>query len=263
MDELKDKVIAITGSSRGIGFATALKVAKAGAKVIIMGKSDTPHPKLDGTIYTAAKAVEAEGGQALPIKIDIRDEDNIQDAFQTIEKHFGHLDALINNASAINTLPIEQLTSKQYDLMHQINGRGSFLCSKYAIPLLKQGTDPHIINHSPPLSHIDQYFGHMGSGYVGAKSLMSIWTKTLAIELRPHGITVNSIWPATAIATAAIKNLMPALLKGSRKPEIVADAMYEMLINTDRSITGQFFIDEEILTQTGVKDFSNYATHYE
>lgn len=260
MSDLKNKVIAITGSSRGIGLATALRAAKDGATLIIMGKSDQPHPKLEGTIYTAAKAVEAAGGQALPIKIDIRDEDNIIDAFNTIEKNFGKLDVLINNASAINTLNIEQLTSKQYDLMHQINGRGSFLCAKYAIPLLKQAKHPHILNDSPPLALIDQYFGNMGSGYVGAKILMSIWTKTLSKELKPYGIAVNSIWPTTAISTAAIKNLMPGLLKGSRKPEIVADATYHIITQNDEFKTGHFFIDESVLSEHGVDDFSIYTT---
>ncbi|MEE2769687.1 MAG: SDR family oxidoreductase [Pseudomonadota bacterium] len=262
MGHLKDKVIAITGSSRGIGLATALRAAKDQATIIIMGKSDQPHPKLDGTIYTAAKAVEAAGGQALPIKIDIRDESNIIDAFQKIESEFGKLDVLINNASAINTLTIEQLSSKQYDLMHQINGRGSFLCAKYAVPLLKKAQHPHILNDSPPLELIDQYFGNMGSGYVGAKILMSIWTKTLSIELKPYNIAVNSIWPSTAIATAAIKNLMPGLLKGSRKPEIVADATYHIITQNDHFRTGQFFIDEKVLLEQGIEDLSMYTTEY-
>lgn len=262
MSYLKDKIIAITGSSRGIGLATALRAAKDGATIIIMGKSDQPHPKLEGTIYTAAKAVESVGGQALPIKIDIRDEANIIEAFDSIGKHFGKLDALINNASAINTLNIEQLTSKQYDLMHQINGRGSFLCAKYAIPLLKKAEHPHILNDSPPLELIDQYFGNMGSGYVGAKILMSIWTKTLSKELKPYGIAVNSIWPSTAIATAAIKNLMPGLLKGSRKPEIVADATYQIITQNDIFKTGQFYIDEAVLSAAGIDDLSIYSTEF-
>lgn len=262
MSNLKNKVIAITGSSRGIGLATALRAAKDQATIIIMGKSDQPHPKLDGTIYTAAEAVEAAGGKALPIKIDIRDESNIIDAFTTIEKKFGKLDVLINNASAINTLNIEKLTSKQYDLMHQINGRGSFLCAKYAIPLLKKAEYPHILNDSPPLELIDEYFGNMGSGYVGAKMLMSIWTKTLSKELKPHGIAVNSIWPSTAIATAAVKNLMPGLLKGSRKPEIVADATYHIITQNDEFKTGQFYIDETVLNENGIEDLSIYATTY-
>lgn len=260
MHDLKDKVIVITGSSRGIGLATALRVAKENAKVVIMGKSDVPHPKLEGTIYTAAEAVENAGGTALPIKIDIRDENNIKDAFSTIEKTFGKIDVLVNNASAINTLPIQDLTSKQYDLMHQINGRGSFLCAKYAIPALKKSNNPHILNDSPPLTLIDQYFGNMGSGYVGAKMLMSIWTKTLSKELQPLGIAVNSIWPATAIATAAIKNLMPALLKGSRKPEIVADATYCIITQDASAHTGNFFIDEEVLKTHGITDLSQYNT---
>lgn len=262
MSHLKDKVIAITGSSRGIGLATALRAAKDQANIIIMGKSDEPHPKLEGTIYTAAKAVEAAGGHALPIKIDIRDEANIIEAFSTIEKNFGRLDVLINNASAINTLNVEQLTSKQYDLMHQINGRGSFLCAKYAVPLLKQASHPHILNDSPPLELMDQYFGNMGSGYVGAKMLMSIWTKTMSKELKPYGIAVNSIWPSTAIATAAIKNLMPGLLKGSRKPEIVADATYHIITQNDVFRTGEFFIDEKVLSENGVDDLSVYATEF-
>ena len=262
MDHLKDKVIAITGSSRGIGLATALRAAKDQANIVIMGKSDEPHPKLEGTIYTAAKAVEAAGGQALPIKIDIRDEGNIIDAFKKIESEFGQLDVLINNASAINTLAIEQLSAKQYDLMHQINGRGSFLCAKYAVPLLKKAQYPHILNDSPPLELIDQYFGNMGSGYVGAKILMSIWTKTLSIELKPFNIAVNSIWPSTAIATAAIKNLMPGLLKGSRKPEIVADATYHVITQNEHFKTGQFFIDEKVLLAQGIEDLSMYTTKY-
>lgn len=262
MHTLKDKVIVITGSSRGIGLATALRVAKEGAKVVIIGKTDSPHAKLDGTIYTAAEAVNAAGGEALAIKMDLRYPEEIEAGFETIADHFGRIDALINNASAINLSPVENITCKQYDLMHSINGRGSFLCAQHAIPLLKKADNPHILNDSPPFELLNDYFAQMGSAYVGAKYLMSIWTQTMSLELKPYGIAVNSIWPTRPIATAAVKNILPHFLSGSRKPEIVAEATYHIITQDATAGTGQFYTDEGILQSVGINDLSIYETAY-
>lgn len=262
MHTLKDKVIVITGSSRGIGLATALRVAKEGAKVVIIGKSETPHAQLDGTIYTAADAVKKAGGDALAIKMDLRFPEEIEAGFKKIESHFGRIDTLINNASAINLASVEKVTCKQYDLMHSINGRGSFLCAQHALPLLKKAENPHILNDSPPFDLLQDYFAHMGSAYVGAKYLMSIWTKTMSLELKPYGIAVNSIWPTRPIATAAVKNILPHFLKGSRKPEIVAEATFHIITQDASTGTGQFYTDEGILKSVGINDLSIYETEY-
>ncbi len=258
MAYFKDKVVFITGASRGIGLCIAKRLAQDGANIVIAAKTDTPHPKLPGTIYTAAKEIEQLGGSALPIKVDIRNEDDIKTAFNQTIEHFGKLDILINNASAIFLSTIENTDQKHYDLMHQINGRGSFLCTKYAIPYLKKSDNPHILNASPPVDILTQPFAKLGSAYIAAKLLMTMWTITQAPELAPHGIAVNSIWPSGAIDTAAIRNLMPQFLASAHKPEMVADACYILLQKDSRKFSGHCLIVEELLKQHGITDLSPY-----
>ena len=261
-ESLKGKVAFITGASRGIGLATALRLAREGASIAIAAKTDQPHPNLPGTIHTAKEAIEAIGGKALALKVDIRDEEAIHTAVEQTAEHFGGIDILINNASAINLTSLENTSQKKYDLMHQINGRGSFLCAKHALKYLKKSKNPHILNASPPLDMVNTPFGEICAAYTASKILMTLWTLCLSKELRKDGIAVNSIWPTGAIDTAAIRNLMPGFLNDAKDPQIVADASYFILSQDASKVTGQCFIDEEVLKSHGVNDLSIYDIHH-
>ncbi|MFN2457737.1 MAG: SDR family oxidoreductase [Chitinophagaceae bacterium] len=252
----------ITGGSRGIGKAIALRLAKAGVNIAIAAKTTAVNPKLEGTIYTAAKEIEQFGVQVLPIQCDIRFEDQIQNAVSKTIETFGSLDVLINNASAINLTPTAQTQSKRYDLMHGINVRGTFLMCKECIPHLKKSPNPHILNLSPPLNMNSKWFAaHLA--YTISKYGMSMIVLGLAEELKEDGIAVNALWPKTTIATAAVQNLLGGdyLVQRSRKPEIVADAAFAIVTRPSSECTGNFFIDEDVLRKEGVNDFSHYTVN--
>ncbi len=261
---LKGKTIFMSGGSRGIGLAIALRAAKDGANIAIAAKTAEPHPKLPGTIYTAAKEIEDAGGQALPLLCDIRDEDNVQRAVNTAAEKFGGIDICINNASAISMTGTETTTMKRYDLMNQVNARGTFLLSKLCLPFLKQADNPHILNLSPPLDMSPKWFKNH-TAYSMAKYGMSMCTLGMSEEFKSTGIAVNSLWPLTAIDTAAVRNVLggEGLAKMSRLPDIMADAAHAILIKDAASFTGQFVIDEEILRSNGMTDFTIYAPGYE
>ncbi|MBN9350383.1 MAG: NAD(P)-dependent oxidoreductase [Chitinophagaceae bacterium] len=256
----KNKTAFITGATRGIGKAIALKLAKEGANIIIAAKTITPHPKLDGTIFTAAKEIEDAGGHAFPIQTDIRFEDQIQNAVEKGAAHFGGIDILINNASAISLTNVENTPSKKFDLMHDINVRGTFLVCKACIPFLKKGSNPHILTLSPPVNLNEKWVtSHVA--YSISKYSMTMIASGLAGELKPFLIASNTLWPRTTIGTAAVQNLLggDALVKKSRKPEIVADAAYFILMRPSKDCTGYTFIDEDVLKAEGFTDLSWYA----
>lgn len=255
------KKVLITGGSRGIGKAIALRLAAAGADIAIVGKTAEPHPKLEGTIYTAAEEIrQAGGGQVLPIQGDIRFEDSIEHIVKTTVDQFGGIDILINNASAISLTPTEQTEPKRWDLMHDINVRGTYFMSRACIPYLRKAENPHILNLSPPLNLNPEWFGRY-LAYTISKYGMSMIVLGLAHELREHRIGVNALWPKTTIATAAIQNVVggEALMQRSRKPEIVADAAFHILQRPSQECTGNFFIDEDELKKAGISDFEKYA----
>ncbi|PIZ04287.1 MAG: short chain dehydrogenase [Gammaproteobacteria bacterium CG_4_10_14_0_8_um_filter_38_16] len=258
MSTLKDKTIFITGSTRGIGLAIALRCAKDGANIVITGKTTEKHESLPGTIYTAAEEVEKAGGQALPLMLDVRDEKQIESAVAETVKKFGGIDILINNASAISLTNTEKTTLKRFDLMMGVNARATFACSRACIPYLMKSHNPHILTMSPPLHMVAKWFkDHLV--YTYSKYGMSVCTLGMSAEFKEAGIAVNSLWPKTTIATAAIKvNFPPELYAASRNPEIVANAAYWILTQNSRETTGQFFIDEAVLAQAGEKDFSRY-----
>ena len=256
---LRGKTLFITGASRGIGKAIALRAARDGANVAIAAKTAEPHPKLPGTIYTSAQEVEAAGGQALPLVCDIRSEDQIADAVKKTITAFGGIDILVNNASAIHLTGTVATPMKRYDLMHQINTRGTFLCSQKCLPHLLKSSNPHILNLSPPLSMQPRWFGpHVA--YTMAKFGMSMCVLGMAEELKGQGIAVNALWPRTVIATAAVQNLLggDTTIKRSRKPEIMADAAHVILTSPSRELTGRFLIDDDVLRSAGVTDLSAY-----
>jgi len=257
---LKDKVLFITGASRGIGLAIALRAARDGASIAIAAKTTVAHEKLPGTIFSAAAEIEAAGGQALALECDIRNEEQVKDAIAKCTEQFGKIDVLVNNASAISLTPTEQTEMKRYDLMHQVNARGTFMCSKYAIPHLAKESNPHILNLSPPLNMSGRWFAPH-CAYTMAKYGMSMCTLGMSAELKKKGIAVNSLWPETAVATAAVKNLLGGdqAIQACRTPDIVADAAYWILTQPAKECTGNFFIDSEVLTQSGVKDLEKYA----
>jgi citronellol/citronellal dehydrogenase len=260
MATLDGKTLLISGGSRGIGLAMAVRAARDGANVAIMAKTAEPHPRLPGTIFTAAEEIEKAGGKALPIVTDIRFEDQVQAAVDKTVETFGGIDILINNASAIHLSGTVETPMKRYDLMHSINTRGTFLCSQKAIPHLAKAANPHILNNSPPLNMEEKWFApHVA--YTMAKFGMSMCVLGMAGELRSKGIAVNAIWPKTTIATAAVKNLLggDAMVRGSRKPEVMADAAHAILCRPSKECTGNFFIDEEVLRAEGVTDFESYA----
>jgi citronellol/citronellal dehydrogenase len=258
---LKGKNVLITGGSRGIGKAIAARLAQEGANIAIAAKTVTANPKLEGTIYTAAEEIAKLGsGKMLPLQVDIRFEDQINQAVEKTVAMFGGIDILINNASAINLSTTEQTEPKRFDLMHDINIRGTFFMSKACIPYLKKSTNAHILNLSPPISLDQKWFGkHLA--YTISKYGMSMIVMGLAEELRSQHIAANALWPRTTIATAAVQNLLGGdyLVQRSRKPEIVADAAYYILQKKSDECTGHFFIDEEVLKAEGITDFSKYA----
>ena len=256
---LKGKTLFITGASRGIGLAIAKAAAKQGANIAIAAKSTKPHPKLEGTIYTAAEEIEALGGKALPLRVNIREEDHVKEAIEKTVETFGGIDIVINNASAISLTPILQTEMKRFDLMNQVNARGSFMVAKYAIPHLAKAENPHILSLSPPLDMNEKWFaGHVA--YSMAKFGMSMVVLGLAGELREAGIAVNALWPRTTIATAAIKNILGGekLMQASRTTDIIADAAVRIFAKNSREFTGQFIIDDSFLYEEGVRDFDQY-----
>ena len=256
---LAGKTLFITGASRGIGLAIALRAARDGANIAIAAKTATPHPKLQGTIYTAAEEIERAGGKALPLMVDIRDEALVQDALAKTAAHFGGIDIVVNNASAISLTPVAQTDMKRFDLMHQINARGTFVVSKLAIPYLAKAANPHILMMSPPLDMKEKWFAPH-TAYSMAKFGMSMVVLGLAGELRPQGIAVNALWPRTLIATAAVQNLLGGaqMMQRGRKPEIVADAAYAVFAKPSREFTGNFLIDDNFLAENGITDFERY-----
>jgi citronellol/citronellal dehydrogenase len=257
---LANKVLFITGGSRGIGLEIGKRAARDGAKVVLAAKTAEPHPKLPGTIFTAAEEIIEAGGEALPLILDVRDEENVLKAVEETVSHFGGIDICVNNASAISLTKTPDTDMKRYDLMHQINGRGTYLVSKYCIPHLKKSSNPHILNLAPPLDMKAKWFGpHLA--YTMAKFTMSMCVLGMAEELKADGIAVNGLWPRTAIATAAVKNVLGGeeLMNISRKPEIMADAAYEIFIKDSKEFTGNFCIDDLVLHESGVKDFTIYA----
>ena len=258
---LKDKVIFISGGSRGIGLAIAKKAALDGAKIIIAAKTAEPHPKLPGTIYTAAEEIVSAGGDALPLICDIRSEDNVRDTINKGVDHFGGIDICINNASAIQLTNVTDTEMKRYDLMHQINGRGTYMVSKFCLPHLKKADNPHILNLAPPLDMSAKWFANTVA-YTMAKYTMSMCVLGMAEEFKPDGIAVNALWPRTAIATAAVQNHLGGdeIMKLSRNVNIMADSAYSILTKDSKSFTGNFCIDDLVLYEDGVKDFSKYAS---
>jgi citronellol/citronellal dehydrogenase len=256
---LAGKTLFITGASRGIGLAIALRAARDGANIAIAAKTAQPHPKLSGTIYTAAAEIERAGGKALPLVVDVRDDAAVRQALEATAQTFGGVDIVVNNASAIQLTPVADTDMKRFDLMHQINARGSFLVSKYALPYLERAANPHILMISPPLDMKEKWFAPH-TAYSMAKFGMSLVVLGLAGELRDKGIAVNALWPRSIIATAAIKNLLGGeeRMRKARKPEIVADAAYEIFITASRALTGRFLIDDTFLAERGVRDFERY-----
>lgn len=261
--QLANKNVLITGGSRGIGKAIALRLAAEGANIAIAAKTVEPHPKLEGTIFTAAEEIDKAGpGKVLPLQSDIRFEESIQQTVAATVEAFGGIDILINNASAISLTPTEHTDAKKWDLMHGINVRGTFLVCKACIPHLKNAHNPHILNLSPPLNMDPRWFApHLA--YTMSKYGMSMVVYGLAEELKPYRIAANALWPKTTIATAAVENLLGGdfLIQRSRTPEIVADAAFHILCRPSFSCTGNFFIDEEVLSAEGVTDFTRYAVN--
>ena len=258
MTTLKNQTIFITGASRGIGRSIALRCARDGANIVIAAKTVEPHPKLPGTIYTVAEEVEQAGGHALPLPVDIRDEEAVVGAVKRAVETFGGIDILVNNASAISVTGTLATPMKRYDLMQDINTRGTYLCSQACLPNLLRAVKPHILTISPPLNLNPRWFGpHVA--YTISKYGMSMCTLGLAAELADKGVAVNSLWPRTTIATAAVEMFFPQALASSRTPEIMSDAAHLLLTGDSRSTTGQFFIDEAVLRTAGVTDFERYA----
>jgi citronellol/citronellal dehydrogenase len=258
-ETLKGKTLFITGASRGIGLAIGLRAARDGANIVIAAKTAEAHPKLEGTIYTAAEAITKAGGKALPLVVDVRDEESVKAAIAKTVETFGGLDIVVNNASAINLARTEAIDMKRYDLMNQINTRGTFMVSKYAIPHLAGSANPHILMLSPPLDMSEKWFApHLA--YSIAKYGMSLCVLGLAGELRGKGIAVNALWPRTTIATAAVNNLLggDVLMKASRTPEILADAAHMIFTTPSKELTGQFLIDDTFMHGRGITDFDQY-----
>jgi len=256
---LKGKTLFITGASRGIGLAIARRAARDGANIIVAAKTDDPNPKLPGTIHTAAAEIEAAGGKALALVVDVRDETSVRKALDDGAERFGGIDIVVNNASAIQLANSQAVEMKRFDLMHQINTRGTFMVSKFAAPYLFKAANPHILMLSPPLDMKEKWFAPH-TAYTMAKFGMSLVVLGLAGEFRKQGVAVNALWPRTTIATAAVKNLLggEALMRASRKPEILADAAHLIFGKDAKSFTGNFLIDDTFLAENGVTDFDPY-----
>ncbi|MCB0502281.1 MAG: NAD(P)-dependent oxidoreductase [Bacteroidetes bacterium] len=260
MGEFKGKTVFITGGSRGIGKAIGVRLAQEGANIVVAAKTAEEHPKLPGTIYSAAEEMEKAGGKALPVIMDIRSEEMVEAAVAIAVEEFGGIDILVNNASAINLSPTLQLSMKRYDLMHQVNTRGTFMTSQKCIPYLKNADNPHILNLSPPLNMEPRWFGTFPA-YSIAKYGMSMCVLGMAEEFKGDGIAVNALWPRTTIATAAVQNLLGGdqIISQSRTPEIMGDAAYYILRRNSKECTGNFFIDDEVMNSEGFTDLSKYA----
>jgi citronellol/citronellal dehydrogenase len=257
---LAGKTILMSGGSRGIGLAIALRAARDGANIAMLAKTDTPHPKLEGTIHTAADQIRAAGGQALPIVGDVRDDDDITEAVLKTQGEFGGIDIVINNASVIDLSRSLELNAKKYDLMQDVNVRGTFMLSRAAVPVLREASNPHILSLSPPLNPTPKWQG-AHTGYTLAKFGMTMVTMGLAAEFARDGIAANTLWPRTTIATAAVQNLLGGdkVMAASRTAEIYADAAYSVLTKPAAQYTGQTLIVEDVLEADGVTDFSKYA----
>ncbi len=256
---LAGRTLFITGASRGIGLAIALRAARDGANVVIAAKTDTPHPKLPGTIHTAGAAIESAGGHALPVVCDVRDDDQIAAAIASGVAAFGGIDVLVNNASAISLTGTEATETKRFDLMQQVNARATFLCARHAIPHLRRSDCAHILTLSPPVNLDPRWLGpHIA--YTLAKYGMTLVTLGLAAELRHDGIAANCLWPRTTIATAAVANLLgEAIMARSRWPEIMADAAHAVLVRDPRDLTGRCLIDDDVLAERGATELAAYA----
>lgn len=255
---LQGKTVVITGASRGIGRAIALRCAAAGANVVIAAKSDQPHPKLSGTIHSVAEEVEAAGGKALAFKLDVRSDDNIAALFEAVEAQFGGIDILVNNAGAISLTPVAATSMKRYDLMHSINARAVLACSSAALPYLEKSDNPHILSLSPPINLKLKWLKPF-IPYTSTKYGMTLLSLGMAEEFRSKGIAVNTLWPRTTIATAAIEHEISAeLMEQSRTPAIMADAAFEIVTSPAKDITGQNFLDEALLREKGITEFDHY-----
>jgi citronellol/citronellal dehydrogenase len=261
MSTLADKTLFITGASRGIGLAIALRAARDGARIAVAAKTSTPHPRLPGTIHTAAEQIIKAGGRALAIECDIRFEQQIEAAVARTVEAFGGIDICVNNASAISLTPTLQTDAKRYDLMHQINGRGTFLVSRACIAHLRAASNPHVLMLSPPLQLVPAWFAPYPA-YALSKYSMSIYAMAMAEEFRADGIAFNTLWPRTIIATAAVANLLGGedAIRLSRSPAIVADAAHAILTSNSREFTGRHCIDDEVLRAAGVTDLEHYRT---
>ncbi len=260
MSNLHGKTIFITGASRGIGKAIGLRAARDGANIVVAAKTAEPHPKLDGTVFTAVQEMQAAGGQGLACITDIRIEEQVQAAVDKAVETFGGIDILINNASAIDLSSTMDVPMKRYDLMHHINTRGTFLVSKLCLPHLLRADNPHILNIAPPLDMSPIWFSRHVA-YTMAKFGMSMCVLGMAEEFRQQGVAVNALWPRTTIATAAIKNLLGGeqAMRCSRKPEIMADAAHAILIRNSRECTGNFFVDDDVLRSIGITCLDDYS----
>jgi len=264
MATLKGKTLFITGASRGIGLAIAKRAARDGANIAVAAKTAEPHKHLPGTIFTAAEEIEAAGGKALPLIVDVRDEHSLIEAAEKTAKTFGGIDICVNNASAINLAGTQDITMKRYDLMHQVNGRGAFLTSKICLPYLKKSDNPHVLNLSPPLDMSPKWFGgHVA--YTMAKFNMSICVLGMAEEFKHDGVAFNALWPRTTVATAAVEFALggDAMINASRRPEIMADAAWHVFTKPSREFTSNFLIDDTFLYENGVTDFEQYRVNPE
>lgn len=259
MNTMQNRTVFITGGSRGIGRAIALACAREGANVVIAAKSDKPHPKLPGTIHSVAEEIRQAGGKALPLVLDVRDEQLVRQRVDEAAAHFGGIDALVNNAGAIKLTGVENLKVSRYDLMHQVNARAVFVCSQAALPWLKESDRAHILSLSPPLNMDTRWFAQYGP-YTTTKYAMTMLSMGMAEEFRRYGIAVNALWPKTLIATAAIEFEVggPQMMAQGRKPDIMADAALSILSRPAASMTGQSVIDEDVLRADGVTDFEHY-----
>ncbi|MBG0738385.1 NAD(P)-dependent oxidoreductase [Paeniglutamicibacter antarcticus] len=256
---LTGRTLLISGGSRGIGLAIALRAAQDGANVVLLAKTGEPRPSLEGTVFTAAEQIRAAGGHALAMVGDVRSDDDVANAVAAADTTFGGIDVVVNNASAIDLSTTDQLSMKRYDLMADINVRGAFMLAKFSLPSLRRSANPHILTLSPPLNLAPRWAGaHLG--YTMAKYAMSLITLGLAEELKEDGIAVNSLWPCTLINTAAVRNMPDGerLAEGARRPDIVADAAHAVLTRSSRETTGNFFTDEQVLAEEGITDFTAY-----
>ncbi len=260
MSDLSGKTLFITGASRGIGHAIGVRAARDGANIVIAAKTVEPHPRLPGTIFTAARDMEEAGGRALAVQTDIRDEGQIATAMHQAAETFGGIDILVNNASAISLTDTPSTPMKRFDLMHQINARGTFAATQAALAFLKQADNPHVLTLASPLNLNPRWFEHH-TAYTMAKYGMSMCVLGHAAEFQQYGIAVNGLWPRTVIATAALRLIPGVDVETARKPEIMADAAHVILTSDAKTCTGNFFIDDEVLTKAGVSDLAQYAVN--